>query len=90
MVHRDRYLYALPVSSSPPPAVIIFYLLQSFFPLGLACDPDTGEVIPCTPDYVRPPTRIYRYVFVEIYSTFNFFSFLDGFHRHYVGLINAS
>lgn len=27
---------------------------------GLACDPQTGEVIPCTPGYVRPPSRVYR------------------------------
>ena len=27
---------------------------------GLACDPETGQVIPCTPGYVRAPSRVYR------------------------------
>ncbi|GAB4814053.1 hypothetical protein N2152v2_001099 [Parachlorella kessleri] len=27
---------------------------------GLACDPVTGEVIPCKPGYTRPPTKTYR------------------------------
>ena len=29
-------------------------------PAGLACDPETGEVIPCRPGYVRPPSKVYR------------------------------
>ena len=28
---------------------------------GMACDPVTGEVIPCTPGYVRSPSKIFRY-----------------------------
>lgn len=26
---------------------------------GVACDPDTGKPIPCTPGYVRPPSAVY-------------------------------
>lgn len=31
-------------------------------PAGEACDPDTGEVIPCGPGYTRPPKKIFRLV----------------------------
>jgi hypothetical protein len=29
------------------------------FAAGLACDPDTGEVIPCTPGFRRAPSHVF-------------------------------
>lgn len=44
--------------------------LLFFLYAGLACDPDTGEVIPCTPGYVRQATKVYRSVlFLNIECT---------------------
>ena len=40
-----------PTLSTPPHAPL---------PPGLACDPATGEVIPCTPGTRRPPTHVFR------------------------------
>lgn len=46
------------VHSSGRPANMAWQ--TSACPAGLACDPATGEPIPCTPGYVAPPSRVYR------------------------------
>ena len=36
---------------------------------GLACDPKTGEVIPCHAGYVRPPSHVVRYAASRIINS---------------------
>jgi hypothetical protein len=57
---------------------------------GLACDPETGEVIPCTSGYIRPPSSIYRgrtakEISVEILEKESKFTCTHLEHANYLG-----
>jgi hypothetical protein len=54
-----RLQFPAPAPPQKPPLTAARRASRPVPRAGMACDPDTGEVIPCTPGYTRPAKHVY-------------------------------